>query len=120
MKVYSLPAELPAPKPDYRNYDHDREMRREEEHKQKLKEWLLANGYTGKRTGETVSFGVGDGAAQYMLAEGRQSILIHLPYGDAYQYPDVRFLPKAEIIRRIDGDKKLKSLFAEQSKSRGG
>jgi hypothetical protein len=39
---------------------------------------------------------------------------MHLPYGDAYQYRDVEFLPKDEIIRRIDMDAKRASFFASR------
>lgn len=115
MKVYSCPDELPAPEVDYRNYDYDRERAREHEHQQQLKAWLQRNGYSGARTGEVVRFGVADGYAQYMLADGPRSILIHLPYGDAWQYGDVQFLPKAEIVRRIEADKKLASFFASRA-----
>ena len=104
MKVYGVPAELPAPQPDYKNYDYEAETAREEEHKAALKEWLVAQGYTGPHTGGIVSFSVGDGAALYMLGDagkGTRSALIHLPYGDSYQYPHVEYLPKAEIVRII-------------------
>lgn len=109
MKVYGSP--VVPPKVDYLNYDRDKETKRENEHREAVKKWLLDNGYKGKRTGETVRFGVADGYAEYMLGEGRKSVLIHLPYGDGYHYRDVRFLPKAEIIRRIEADKNLTALF---------
>jgi len=111
MKVYACP--IPAPTPDYANYDRDKENAAIEAHKLRLTSWLKANGYTGKRTGEIVRFPVADGYAEYMLGDGRKSILVHLPYYDGYQYVDVRFLPKAEIIRRIDADKKFTALFTK-------
>lgn len=114
MKVYNLPVEVPFPDPDYQNYDWDAEQRREAEHRAALSAWLRANGWTGKNTGRTVRFGVADGYALYMLAEGpgRKSCLIHLPYGDAYQYRDVEFLPKAEILRRLDQQDTIAKLFS--------
>ena len=112
MKVYTCPPSLPAPTIDYRNYDSAKEIAAEQEHSNKLKTWLKLNGCTGKYTGEIFSAGVADGCAQYMLADGRKSCLIHLPYGDAYQYRDVEFLPKKEIIRRIEADKKITALFS--------
>jgi hypothetical protein len=45
--------------------------------------------------------------------KGRGGILIHLPYGDAWQSRDVQFLPKSEIVRRIEADKKLAKLFTK-------
>lgn len=99
MKVYATP--VPFGEPNYKNYDHKAEESRVQEHQKKLAEWLKSKGYNGKYSGKIISFPVGDGGAQYMLADGKKSFLIHLPYWDSYQYPDVRFLPKAEIIRRL-------------------
>ena len=109
MKVYSSP--IPAPAVDYRNFDRGKMIADESAHQEAVKSWLKTNGYTGKRTGEIVRFQVADGYALYMLADGQKSALIHLPYGDAYQYPDVRYLPKAEILRRVEADKRLTALF---------
>ena len=112
MKVYSCPAEVPAPKPDYRNWNCEAETAREEEHSAALKQWLIDGGYNGPHTGGIASFGVADGYARYMLADkGRSSILIHLPYGDVYQYQHVEYLPKAEILRNIESGNKIASLF---------
>lgn len=114
MKVYECPAEIPEIEVDYKNYDREKEEAKEDAHRAQLKAWLKANGYPGKRTGETVRFGVADGYAQYMLAEGKRSVLIHLPYGDAYSYRDVGFLPKAEILKRIEQDKRIRAIFSKK------
>lgn len=115
MKVYSCPTEVPPPVVDYSNYDQKKEAEAENNHMAELKAWLIKHGYTGKRTGEIVRFPVADSYAVYMFAEGRQSALIHLPYADGYQYRDVVYLPKAEIVRRIEAEKRMNALF--QSKS---
>jgi hypothetical protein len=108
MRVHSCPKEVPAPEPDYTNYDREKEIRQEEEHMAKLAKWLRKAGYTGKHTGGIYRTGVADGCAQYMLGDkGRGGILIHLPYGDAWQSRDVQFLPKSEIVRHIEADKEL-------------
>jgi hypothetical protein len=111
MKVFSCPAEVPEPQPDYKNYDRVKEQQAEDAHLEALKAWLVSKGYTGKHTGATVRFQVADGYAQYMLADGKSPCLIHLPYGDAYQYRDVQFLPKAEILHRIEREKAWSKLF---------
>lgn len=113
MKIYACPDECPAPRPDFKNFDINREIARQESHQQELCEWLRANGHAGPHTGKIVMFPVADGYAKYMLADGRRSCLIHLPYGDAYQYPDAEFLPKAEILRRIENRQKLSAMFAK-------
>lgn len=115
MKVYSCPKELPAPKIDVANFDWTKHDKAEAAHKKALAKWLKEAGYTGKYTGELVSFPVADGYAQYMMADGPKSFLVHLPYGDAWQYRDVEFLPKKEIIRRIEAEKKFHEIFHRKS-----
>ena len=114
MKIYCLPAEVPAPTPNYANYDHKAEMAAEEKHMADLKAWLRKAGYTGKYTGEIYKEHVADGHAIYMVMDGRKFGLIHLPYGDGYQSRDVGFLPKAEIIRRIKSLKAFSEMFTSR------
>lgn len=111
MKIYSCPDQVPAPKPDYSHYDHAKEQAAEEAHMADLKRWLILAGYTGKHTGKIYRDGVADGYALYMLADGSKACLIHLPYGDGYQSRDAQFLPKAEIVRRIEADARLSAMF---------
>ena len=110
MKVYACPKELPF-EPDYRNYDFKKVAAQEETHRKALAEWLRKQGYTGKHTGKVLSVPFADGRANYMLADGSKSCLIHLPYGDAWNSPDVQFLPKKEVLRRIAARESLNSLF---------
>jgi hypothetical protein len=115
MKVYSCPAEVPAPTPNYRNYDSAKELAAEKKHQADLAKWLKTMGYKGKHTGGIYSVCVADGKAAYMLADGpTKSILIHLPYGDAYESRDVEFIPKKEIIRRIEAEKKFREIWNRQ------
>jgi hypothetical protein len=121
MKVYSCPDAVPAPTPDFRNYDAKVEQKREEEHQVKLAEWLRANGYNGPYTGKIFSTPVADGHASYMVGDkGRSGILIHLPYGDAYSSRDVGFLPKSAIIARIESLEKMSKLFGTDADSDHG
>lgn len=112
MKIYTCPDEIPAPKPDYDNYDSLKQQQAEENHEKELAKWLKSNGFPGKYTGEIYRVGVADGYARYMVADGRTFCLIHLPYGDAYQSRDVQFLPKKEIIRRVEADKVFRAKWA--------
>jgi hypothetical protein len=114
MKVYTAPEEIPAPEIDFRNFDLKRMEAQESEHRAKLKEWLVSKGYTGERTGEVLSEPHADGHAQYMLGHaGRKSMLVHLPYGDAWHSPNVEHLPLKEVIARLDRSKALTALFRE-------
>jgi hypothetical protein len=113
MKVYSCPKQVPAPEPDYRNFDMKKEQALQDKHQEDLKNWLKANGFAGKHTGEIVRFGVADGYAEYMFMDGPKSGLVHLPYGDGYQYRDVSFLPKTEILKRIKQEKEFAKIFSK-------
>jgi hypothetical protein len=116
MKIYSCPKEIPAPEPDYSHYDAEKEDKAEADHLAALKAWLIKQGHTGKYTGEIYRDQVADGYAQYMVGDGKYGFfLIHLPYGDAYNSRDVQFLPKKEIIRRLEAEKKFAALFAAKA-----
>ena len=112
MKVCASPIPF---EPDYSNYDFERVRAQEDEHRTALKARLVEMGYKGPHTGEILRVPFADGAAQYMFADAkRQSCLIHLPYGDAWNSPDVRFLPKTEVLRRIAAERKLAAFFASK------
>lgn len=115
MKVYSLPSELEAtiPQTDYQNFDYDKMIADEENHRESIEQWLHANGYNGKHTGGILRMPIADGAAEYMLADGNPSFLMHLPYGDAWDHPDVTFLPKKEVVKRIQGEAAMRKVFAD-------
>lgn len=111
-KVFSCPDEVPAPRPDFRNYDFNKVQADEKAHQERLKGWLKDNGYNGANTGRIFTIPHADGYAIYMVAEGsRRFHLIHLPYGDGWDSPDVQFLPKAEILRRLTQHERIASLF---------
>ena len=109
MKVYASP--VPFAEPDYRNYNREVEIKREKDHQDAIRAWLKTNGFTGKHSGEVYRTPIADGYAEYILADGPKSFLIHLPYGDAYNDPNIRFIPKKEIIRRIEADKAWRANF---------
>jgi len=115
MKIASVPEEVAYAEPDYRNFDFEAEQKREEEHRELLKQHLIKMGYDGKHTGRIYRSPVADGYAEYMMCDGgRTSYLIHLPYGDAYHASDVQYVPKREIIKRMDAEENIRKMFAEQ------
>ena len=111
MKVVSMPAEVPFAEPDYSNYDSVKEEARETEHLEQLKTWLKANGWPGERTGQELQEPHADGYARYMYGDGPKPVLVHLPYGDAWHSPNVGFLPKKEVLKRLDRRAGLAALF---------
>ncbi len=108
MKVYASPVEFNH---DYFRGNFKDWQKAEADHQEAVKAWLIAHGYTGKNTGRTVTFPVADGYAFYMMAEGSKSFLVHLPYGDAYQYRDVVHIPKKEILARMNANDRVRDLF---------
>jgi len=116
MKIYSCPDEVPAPKVDYSaKYDRAKEDAAEKKHMADLAKWLKKSGYTGKYTGEIYRQQIADGYAAYMFGDGSKSCLIHLPYGDGYHARDVEFVPKKEIIARIERDKAFSVMWKKHA-----
>ena len=117
MKVFSCPDEIKPPQVDFANFNREKMLADEEAHQQAIKAHMVKMGYTGPKTGEVVSFAVADGSAQYMFADaGAKSVLIHLPYGDAYSYRDVKFIPRTEILKRIEQQAEFKEIFSAPAK----
>ena len=113
MKIYSSP--VPFEGSDYFDYNPAVELAREDAHKGALLVWAKANGYDGKNSGKIFRENVADGYAQYMVVEGGSKFaLIHLPYGDGYRSANVQYLPKAEVLRRVDHAGRLATFFAKQ------
>lgn len=124
MKVFTCPEAVPAP--TFNDYDYNAKpgdpkhwQTLEETHAKALKQHLIEMGHTGKYTGEIVMFGVADGHAQYMLADGTgrygKPFLIHLSYGDAWQYQGVEYMPKKAIVEQIERQK-LAARFSKRQK----
>jgi len=118
MKVFSVPDGLPTLEVDYYNYDAKKADQAIDRHKKALEEWLRVHGYSGPLTGKIYSEHVADGYAQYMYADkGAKSVLIHLPYYDAYQSLNVQHVPRKVVIERIQAAERIDALFAARKAS---
>lgn len=117
MKVFATPPNLPAPEYDLRHYNPDRIARKEAAHVAALTEWLVTEeGCKPGLTGKIAQFQVADGYAQYMFADkGRESFLIHLPYGDGYQFRYIERLTREDILVQIDAQERRDAFFAARS-----
>lgn len=109
MKIYALPEGLEVPEPDYANETYDKWSQDERDHTERVRAWLKEQGYNGPNSGLIYRTGVADGTAEYMLVEGRgiRSYLLHLPYCDGYHDPNVQYIPKKELLRRMKGSARL-------------
>lgn len=115
MDVYSCPDQVPYNFPDLSNIRDCNAvvMQSEDEHKKKLILFLKNAGYDSNNTGRILSEPQADSYAHYMFAEANsgQAILIHLPYGDGWESPNVGYLPKEEVLRRIGANDRVRALF---------
>lgn len=84
------------------DFTHEAEAEREAEHSARLEQWLRMKGWNGPRTGQMIRKTVADGFAVYMYGDSSSPCLVHLPYGDGYHYPDLRYLPVGEIERLLE------------------
>lgn len=120
MKVFSLPKGLEAPEPDYKNYDHEKEAAAEKAHQDKVKDWLLKNGYPGPNTGKLYREPVADGHAVYMFADGKPAALIHLPYGDGWHSRTVSGMSKKAVLDLIKSNEAMDGFWDRAQKAREG
>ena len=109
--IFNLPPDVPAPKVDYKNYNHELEKTREADFLVKLRAWLKER-FTGDLVGEEVSTPRGDGYARYVIMRHKPFALIHLPLGDAWSADAVwergiRLKDAREMIERNKAFKEM-------------
>jgi hypothetical protein len=105
MKIYSTPDTLPVPKWSM-DLSRDENFEREQNHRDSVRAWIKTHGWSGKHSGRTVTFGVADGQAEYMIMHAG-----HLDYGDGYQYMGIQHFPFAAIIKQADHHDRLEAYF---------
>lgn len=108
MKVWAHPKEVGDPPPF--DFEHISEsIARDEEWVDSLKAWAKKHG-RGPLRGEEVAFPCGDGYARYVVL--RNTELIHIPVGDAWQFPYIERMLARDIKANIERRKGLDRLFA--------
>ena len=108
LKVYSAPKEIKKPELDFSNikkYNKDCDK-----YVQKIKDYAKKNGES-KYRGEEISFNVADGTAVYIIFSMTPLQLIHCETYDEYQYPYIKRLTKADIIKQVKFQKSMKDIF---------
>ena len=116
MKVYAAPENIKL-SINYGSDDRITINAKVEAYKEAVKAWLTSIGYKGPKTGGIARFQVADGYAEYMLGDGKTSILIHLDMFDGYQYQHISYLPKKEILDAIKREEAMAALFAVHKKA---
>ena len=95
-------------------YDREGHAKAEEQYLAELKAFLLSR-KRGKNVGEIVQFPCADSYAQYMVASMRPLELVHIPLGDAWDYPYINRLNATDIQNKIDQQQALNKLFKKGS-----
>lgn len=109
-KIFAPPTEIGKPRVDFkRNWEEQ-----ENEYLQKLRTWVKLN-RPNKDAGEVISFQVADGYAQYMVLSLKPVELMHIPFGDGYQYQYANRLTAKDIREEIERGKLLAELFNQKS-----
>ena len=92
-------------------FDSEGFNKAEKKYMEELKEFCLKR-KKGKYVGETVKFPFADGQAVYMVASLRPLELVHVPLGDAWDYPYIERLKASDIVENIESRKSLEKLFS--------
>ncbi len=123
-KVYATPEGIDAPEfEDYmgetgRGFDGDAYFKACDEHRAAVAAWCReAATSTSELIGETITFPVADGRAEYMVYTTKPLALIHLPYVDAYEADPIllRGLRVADVERLVASRRNLAELFGHRS-----
>lgn len=110
-EIYSAPSEVRLPKLDFSNMEtYNKDCER---YVSDLVKHIKDMGYKGKNVGEVVKFAVADGYAEYMVLSMKPMRLIHIPLGDAYEFPYVGLMTASEITKKIEGQKMMDKLFSK-------
>jgi hypothetical protein len=105
--IYAVPQEFEDSVPNIFETRDGSYQEKENEWREKLRQYCLEIGADDGYTGETIKFGVADGYAEYMVAQLTPKVeLLHLPLMDGYHYPDVKYYPASAIKKKIDADKR--------------
>ena len=70
----------------------------------------------GEVVGALLRFPRGDGYALYLVTKARPLTLQWVEFGDRWQidYPTIRGLRLADVERMIEGDRRMRALFAQK------
>lgn len=114
MAVFSLPKEFESLVPRYESgQPYEALVKAEEEFVAKLATWAKARAPQDAYAGSVVRWPMADGYAQYLVAATKPVELIHLPIGDAWDFPLAHRATKKDIVGRLDADKAWAEMVAK-------
>jgi hypothetical protein len=112
-KIYSATTSVEIPKYNLPKSgeswkDHlEQERKSEIDYIRKLRAFAKTRKPNGKNVGEVVGFPMADGFAFYMVLSMRPLELMHIPLGDAYQFPYANRLTAKDIESKINSRRVL-------------
>jgi hypothetical protein len=102
-------------------YDVDAYFKAVAAHREKLAEWCRQNTANprSKLVGETISWPVADGKAEYMVLSTTPLHLIHLNYVDGYEVTDImlRGLRVTDIKQMVQQRQAMEKLFGQSKRA---
>jgi hypothetical protein len=110
--IYSIPDSVKAPKLDFNDIDAW-----QEDEKRFINEMVaFVKDYHpegGEHVGKTIKFPAADSYAVYMVASMKPLQLVHLPVGDAWQYPMAHRLKRKDVELMIQQQESLDKMVEE-------
>lgn len=88
---------------------------RSAEYIQRLKDWIKTNYGEGEYIGEEINFPVGDGYARYLIVSLKPATLMHVPLGDAWNFPYAHRLTVKDIRAEAERTAALRKLFSKEN-----
>lgn len=109
-KVYSV--DVKVPELDFK--DRQTMLDKDEQYEKDVEAKIRELGYNTPFTGKMIRFGVADGYAVYMIASIKPLVLIHLEYGDAWNFQYVHLLTATEVKKKVEQQEEMSKLFAKR------
>ena len=114
-KIYSAPTDQIGDVPDFQPGESwDVHHAREQLWLDKLTLWVKQNGQ-GELAGESLYFPQGDGQAHYLVYKEKPLQLIHVPLGDAWQFPWAHKLNLTDVRESVQRRKAIDKLFSQRT-----
>jgi len=111
MTIYNVPKQVKLPEVDFSNYNHAKEIAKEEKFLKELRAFIKPHS-NSKLNGKIVTFPVADSCAQYMIVSIKPCAMVHLPLGDAWEFPYVKNLKGKDIKFKVEQQEVMDKLFS--------
>lgn len=113
--IYSAPEGYDAPEMNFKNFNRDEWLKKENGYIARLAEWCRnRNPNDHEYVGKIIRFPVADGYAIYMVASLKPVQLIHVELGDAWHFQYAKNLTKKDVMEEVKRLEALNKLFSKK------